>query len=388
MKKTFTISAIFLIMMAVESSGQKQSGKNDLIAVDVRKNISQKKELILQDFMDVEYIVLETKEDFLNQGIVEDIGKEIIIIKNQNRIRDGNIFIYDRSGKALRKINRQGQGPEEYTVTYNITLDEENEEIFVNDLFKRKIVVYDLFGKYKRSIKQKDGIGSYYTNMFNFDKNNLICYNSDSKEKSFVLISKQDGSITKEIQIPFKEHKFLQKISGEDIMRPGPYRPIIPYYDGNWILLEISSDTVYTLLPDYSLRPFIVRNPSVQSMDPEVILRLRLLSDRYYFMETVKNEFNFDSRSGFPYNYFMYDKQEKSFYGYTIYNGDFINKKEIQMTTLLPINHEIESWFYLQPFQLIESYKKGEIKDGKLKEIAEKLNEEDNPVIMLVKHKK
>jgi len=37
---------------------------------------------------------------------------------------------------------------------------------------------------------------------------------------------------------------------------------------------------------------------------------------------------------------------------------------------------------------ICQSYNKGELKDGKLKEIVAKLNEEDNPVIMLIKHKK
>ena len=38
--------------------------------------------------------------------------------------------------------------------------------------------------------------------------------------------------------------------------------------------------------------------------------------------------------------------------------------------------------------RLVEIYKKDQLTDGKLKEIASRLNEEDNPVIMLVKQKK
>ena len=84
----------------------------------------------------------------------------------------------------------------------------------------------------------------------------------------------------------------------------------------------------------------------------------------------------------------MYDRQEKTFWGYTVYNGDFSTKKEIYMNWLSPVNHEIESWKALDADKLVESYKKGELKDGKLKEIAAKLKEDDNPVIMLIKHKK
>jgi hypothetical protein len=372
--------------------GGKQS-TDDLIIVDVTKSYSPKKELILQDFMDVEYIAMETNDDFINQGIVLDIGKKIILVKNRNRINDGDIFVYDRTGKAIRKINRKGQGGEEYTHLFDITLDEDNGEMFVNDIFARKIVVYDLYGKFKRTIKYKENKkDQFYTDMFNYDRDNLICYDQYNEEIAFVLISKRDGSITKEINIPFKAKKLLQQslrdeaTGTENSVSPGPYRTIIQN-NGIWILLELSSDTVYTFLPDYSLRPFFVRTPSILSMEPEVFLVLRLFSDRYYFMETIKNVFDFNKRSGFPRTFFMYDRQEKAFFGYVVYNGDYSIKKEIYMNMLRPVNHEIESWQALEAYQLVESYKKGELK-GKLEEIAATLDEEDNPVIMLIKHKK
>jgi len=390
MKKAIFISAIVLIVMA-ESRGQRQANNNSLITVDVRKSFSPKKELILQDFMDVEYIALETNDDFLNQGLVQDIGEKIILVRNRNQ--DGDIFVYDRMGKAIRKINRKGQGGEEYEYLSNITLDEDNGEIFVSDIAKRKIFVYDLFGKFKRSFNQKeDSEARPYSDIFNYDKNNLICY--DAEKITFVLLSKKDGSITKENKIPYKEKKeilhFIRDEASNGTLVTGPsgsLRKIFPY-NGNWIVCEPSSDTVYTFLPDYSLRPFIVRTPSIQSMDPEVFLILRLISDRYYFMESVKKIVsNFGANAEFPKTFFVYDKQENIFLGYIIYNGDFSTKKEIYLSTGRPVNHAIESWQPLEAYQLVESYKKGELK-GKLKEIAATLDEEDNPVIMLIKHKK
>jgi hypothetical protein len=41
----------------------------------------------------------------------------------------------------------------------------------------------------------------------------------------------------------------------------------------------------------------------------------------------------------------------------------------------------------LEAVDLVKDYKRGRLK-GKLKEIAEKLKEDDNPVIMLIKRKK
>ncbi|WP_102409186.1 6-bladed beta-propeller [Parabacteroides bouchesdurhonensis] len=388
MKRTTTILAGILFIMA-GCEGNKQA-TDDLITVDVTANYP-KKELILQDFMDVEYVPLETNDEFICQGFVQDIGKNVVIAKNYNN--DGNIFLFDRNGKALRKINHQGQSGKEYSHILGITLDEDNGEIFVNDIYTKKILVYDLFGNFRRSFKHKEGDGSlFYTDIFNYDKDHLICYDPYNKEIAFVLISKQDGSIAKEIKIPFKEKKAAVAIQKDETsgmtysVSPGPYRTIIPF-KGNWMLLELSSDTVYSFLPDYSLRPFLARAPSIESMQPEVFLILRLFSDRYYFMETIKNEYNFNTNRGFERTYFMYDRQEKAFSGYTIYNGAYSTKEEIYMSSLRPVNHEIESWQSLEAYQLVEAYEKGKLK-GKLKEIASKLDEESNPVIMLVKHKK
>jgi len=50
-------------------------------------------------------------------------------------------------------------------------------------------------------------------------------------------------------------------------------------------------------------------------------------------------------------------------------------------------NHKVAAWYPLEAAQLVESHKKGELKDGKLKDIASILDEDDNHVIMLVKHR-
>lgn len=106
MKRINLVWAIILLVMT--GCGQRQTDNNDIITVDVTKSYSSKKKLILQDFMDVEYIALETNDEFINQGFVQAIGKDVILVTNY--IDDGDIFVYDRTGKAIRKINRKGQG--------------------------------------------------------------------------------------------------------------------------------------------------------------------------------------------------------------------------------------------------------------------------------------
>lgn len=390
MKNLIFILIIFqaILLSCVEG---KQPADN-VITVDVTKNNFPKKELIIQDFMNVEYIPLETTDEFINQGFVQEIGKEIILVIN--RTDDGNIYVYDRTGKALRKINRKGQGGEEYTYITKIILDEDNNEILVHDHHIKKIYVYDLYGNFKRSFSYKENTkGWLYTDMSNYNKTNLICFDEyNDKGRAFVLISKLDGSNTKKIDIPAKVLKLLMKLQFDEAnnrvngMAPDPYNTILSF-NGGKILLDVFSDTIYTFMPNKTLHPFIVRTPSVKSMDPEVVLILRLLSDRYYFMETVKNEFNFESNTGFSKTYLMYDNQERTLFRYTVYNGDFTIKKEMYMSLLRPANDNNESWQRLDAPQLVEAFQVGALK-GRLKEIASALNEESNPVIMLIKPKK
>ena len=385
MKQINGILAAILLVVFVGCGGNKQSN-DDLIIVDVSKNYP-KKDLILQDFMDVEYIVLETTDEFLTQGLVLDVGKEYLLVKNRNS--DGDILIFDRkTGKGVRKINRQGQGGEEYARINDLILDESNDEIFVESP-GNKILVYDLYGSFKRVLNLDREVSS----VFNYDKHNLICYDmsdyhnkgKDRTRSYHVIISKQDGSVTREIFIPFKTINTPIAVDGDQFVASYSYQ--IRLSHDEWTLIDTSSDTLYHYAPDGTLSPFIVRTPSAHTMVPEVFLYMGICTDRYYFMQTVKNVFNFEKGNGFYTDELVYDKEEKALFQVAVYNGDYAEKRPVAMTAS-PVNREIEDVTSLNASRLVEIYKKNQLKDGKLKEIASRLDEDDNPVIMLVKQKK
>ena len=170
-------------------------------------------------------------------------------------------------------------------------------------------------------------------------------------------------------------------------------RKTIPYRDG-WLLMEPSSDTIYRYLPDHTMIPFIVRTPSIQSMDPEIFLFPGVLTDRYFFMRTVKIEMFDWQKNPWPGINLVYDRQEKSIFDVVVYNGDFITPIPVSMfnserkTDIYLLNREdIVFAQKLEAFELVEAYKNGQLK-GKLKEIAAGLDEEDNAVIMIAKNRK
>ena len=390
MKRVNFIWVIIQLLVVAGCGRRIKQSTDGFFTVDVTKSYPVK-ELVLQDFMDVEYIALETTDEFLCQGVVLDVGKDIILVKNN--INDGDIFVYDRSGKGLRKINHRGQGPEEYTSIGGITLDEDNGEMFVFN-FGKGIMVYDLYGKFLRRLPVRED----YMSFQNYDRDHLICGDSPASvdEKSTesqpsAIISKKDGSIVKEIRVYFKQG-VNTRVNGGDgdfiyiIFLSGMVKSVIPYHD-SWILTELSSDTIYRLLPDLKMVPFMARTPSIHSMNPEIFLFPVIFTDHYYFMETLRKESD-RSTGSFPRKKMIYDRQEKTIYQYTVCNDDYTILKTVEFPSWFrSMNKEIAYSQKIEAYELIESTEKGELKDGKLKEIAAKLNEEDNPVIMLAKHK-
>ena len=273
------ILAVILLVVMAGCGGRGKQSTDELIIVDVTKSYPQK-ELIIQDFMDVEYIALDTNDDFLTQGFVLDIGEEIILVRNL--ISDGDIFVYDRKGKGLRKINRMGQGPEDYgnLSLCRITLDEENNEMFINNNYTKQISVYDLYGNFKRIFSRSEG--AKYSSLQNFDRLHLVgretamSLNDESTESHpFAIISKNDGSMVHDIRIRFEKRINTMVTSSEsDLMISVDLfdntKTIIPFRD-SWILMEYSSDTIFRLLSDLNKIPFMARSPSVHSTNPEIL---------------------------------------------------------------------------------------------------------------------
>lgn len=386
MRRVEIVMSLFL-MIGLLGCVEKEE-KTNVITVDVTTTYP-KKELVLQDFMDVEYIPLETNDEFITQGSVMAIGEKYILVKNWSH--DGNIFVFDRkTGKGIRKINRKGQGDGEYSLINGIILDEDNNEMFVNCASTKKIYVYDLSGNFKRDFKHVEG--GEYLEVFNYDKNNLICYDMSlyykegqprEENRSYhLIISKQDGSVTQKIYIPFDVIKTPVVQKGGAVAMTS-IRSIIPYRE-EWLLVETSSDTVYNYVPEKNqLSPFLIKSPT---RDLEILLTMGVVTDRYYFMHTVKKDFDFTTGRGFFITDLMYDKQENAVFEANVLNGDFVEKQNVDMLSYPMNDDEIVAIQPLAANKIVDAYKNDGLK-GKLKEIAAGLDEESNPVIILVKNR-
>ncbi|MCF2690677.1 6-bladed beta-propeller, partial [Bacteroides fragilis] len=120
--------------------------------------------------------------------------------------------------------------------------------------------------------------------------------------------------------------------------------------------------------------------------DLEILLTMGVVTDRYCFMHTVKKDFDFTTGRGFLITDLMYDKQENAVFEANVLNGDFVEKQNVDMLSDPMNGDEIVAIQPLAANKIVDAYKNDGLK-GKLKEIAAGLDEESNPVIMLVKNR-
>lgn len=344
-----------------------------------------KEERILQDLFEVKYVALETTDSFLTRGFIEAVSPHLLITYDYG---EGCLSLFDRAtGKGIRQIKRQGQGPEEYVSPSHVVIDEKREELFVSDYSLRKILVYDLKGNFKRSFKTIDE--NYYTELLDYDDGHLLAYKKPAgphdENSCHILISKQDGSMTKEIRFPIDQVETPIFTHGE--LTATPFFYLTAPYGDRWALTVTSSDTIYRYDADGSAHPLIVRSPSIHGMNPQVFLYPTILTDRYYFLRAQKKEFDLETMKGFPTQMLLYDTQEKKLVEYTLTNADMEDGPSINFYSIRPLGCDALGALTLQAPDLVEAREAGKLK-GKLQSITERLDEESNPVIVLLEKKR
>ncbi len=364
---------------------QRKPVAKGIPVIDVTKKY-QKKEIRLQDIATVQYIPLETSDKVLldKDGIVGHISDNKIVMFN---IQKGDVFFFDGKGKIISHFNRKGQSGQEYQSISGLIYDEANKEIIIKDyLGRRRFLVYDENGKYKRTLPFPKGC--WFEDEMNYDNQTLIAYENYNvfnpkkihlaRKKPYVLLSKKDGSMVSEINLKVKERistsfsipmgensSYVVKISNINILKN----------KNDFILAEIASDTLFAFTPQKKLVPLAIRKPAVLSMsDPKVVLFTGFVNDKYIDFGTFKNEYNFQTKEAGTQTSLLLDRTTHEIFEYNLVNADFKSRKG--------------SFDYARLYsdELIDALEAGKL-NGKLKEIAQKINIDDNPVLMVVKMK-
>lgn len=365
-------------------SGDKEEVNTLFIEFDVTKSYPVK-ELDIREIADINYLLLETHDDYLFSSRPQFISPNYIMTWNKEE--RGFVF-FDKKGEPVSKVFRKGMGPEEYAMVSGWVYNEERDELALH-CFPNEIMIYNRHGEFKRKFTRPDE--AFYMGFYDFDADYLICYDIMEEQPSpFVLISKADGRIEDEIKIPFDKKLDMRLTVETDENRKytvgfGCYFAVPNGKD--FLLTEYSSDTVYRYTSDHQLIPVLVRKPSIQTMDPQIALHSWVETNDYYFLSTTKRVYDWKTDTGFPETGYMIEKSSGDIYQQKISNKEFAGKELIIDPSYIHHSSDSRTGFItFSTEELQEAHENGQL-SGELKEIAEKMNDDDLYVIMIVNFK-
>lgn len=389
--KTYFYYIVFCLLVACNGKSNKNENVQDgLIVLDWDKDYPLK-EISLQEIADVEYIPMETRADVLLDGNsfhLTLMSDSLLVTQNES----DDIFVFNRRGKNIHVFNRTGRGGEQYTKIAFMAADFTEQEIFITAYPRNQTIkVYAFDGTFKRVLKLPQNYE--LSQFFDYDKESLIAIDEydlrNKKElltnpRPYVLISKKDGSVVP-VDLTFDE-----RVS-DDLYVPemkGTLSWSISALLKNGrecFISDFGSDTIYSL-ENRKLLPVMVKRPSrAWKLNPPKVACVRLKTKRYIFVDFFEKKF---FQEGVPENYrkLVYDRQTGELFTYRLINRDYHPGKVEKLGQFfcdLPAGYVREK---KAPTQLLQDYEAGRLR-GKLKEVASRLDEEDNTVLMLVKFK-
>ncbi len=388
------INVILILLVFAACQNKTQQNNKSPIVFDLTK-LSQSGILKLSDInvKDVDYIPLEKTDASLFNGIRKIIvsGSDIYISDYQaSFLRFGN------NGSFKNRFNRHGRGPEEYGDNHDFTIDPNTQDLYVCSITSKKMYCYTNQGKFLTCFPLPKG-----TLTIMFADDNILCqcpYALGERESYLVLVDKKGY-----VKEKFPNYKYKIELNSQF----GYINEIIWFtYNDNLYIKDIHSDTVF-LFNNKQFIPQFVLNHGGKTISPEA--RSQFNTEEKFLELGAKYtvEINVWRFGDYIISVFMYDN--KLF----IYAGE-VNGASEHFANLKPgIINDIDGgpnlrfntiYYYddntmlawVDACELIAHVKSDEFrnftpkfpeKKKELERLARSLNENDNPVLMLVKLK-
>jgi hypothetical protein len=228
---------LFFLMISCKSKD------NTLFEFDPR-NLIENKIRLSEIADDIKYIPLDNiyPLGFIHDNI-EFINNSIYLSE-----KDIGILVFDITGKMIRKIGSKGRGPGEYLYTFDFTVDEKTETIYVWD--NNIIKVYSKNGKFIRSFSLKEyGDFIYPIKFLNSSLFAFFSVQFENAEYKWIAVDSLGNLIKKERR---KTPAFTSNAS----MGQGAY-----IFQNNITYWNSFNDTVFSIFPDLTEKPSFLFSP-------------------------------------------------------------------------------------------------------------------------------
>ena len=396
MRKLVCSVALLLGLLAT-SCGDGKSKMSSLPQIDVNASYPEK-EICLQDVAKVSYIPLETNDDFLLSDVIDvtEVSSKGIVCTNADKA-----YIFHPDGRVRLVLDKKGGGPGEYRFAPFVKVDWEREEILAHDADQMAVLVYSLDGAFKRQMEL--GLTLRNNDFVNDNNGHLVLYREkegrleegkiEPPYRPVILLSKEDGKMDSlSYQQDYYTTMFIKMSAGDNAFKIKIPDFSLKRFSGEVYLNEVYSDTIYRL-DGRELEPFVTRTPSVKNDEVgKFLLKLKGISPFYYFFRLQAKELSMGNRTGMAIH--VSDEESKNLM-YDVKTGEiccpkFIHKEYQTDISFDDFRFDIcdknKACMILETLDLIEALEAGEL-SGELKTIAENLNEDDNPVLMLIEFK-
>lgn len=223
------------------------------------------------------------------------------------------IFIFDIYGNYLRKIDRIGHGPQEYTTISNFFLSDSL--IGIVDVHTSNVIFYDRYGNFQRKFTHKD----IFRDIIAYENDSYLCFTPDFMPNNpygiWVMnndglfekyIKKTDEIYTHSINAPWFN---ISKKDNEDLV----------YYTSLNRIYSIKNDSIILKYEFDTNRKTLISYPNVKDK--------RYISDEYYEMIYILDAENWVYSTWVNVKTFemiknLYNKKEKKAYSFKDFNMD------------------------------------------------------------------
>ncbi len=133
------------------------------------------------------------------------------------------------------------------------------------------------------------------------------------------------------------------------------------------------SDIIFSFSRNKELTPICLKEPSIKKQDKNILTSIIAASEKQLFLKLQIKDYDFKAEKYAKSTRVLVNRATKSINEYQLTNKDISDKSvEVKLRTTF-LNSEV----------LIELLKNEKLA-GELKSIAEKLKEDDNPVLMKI----
>ncbi|MGF1587108.1 MAG: 6-bladed beta-propeller [Bacteroidales bacterium] len=418
--KLFSKIAVSIIIIFLILFSCKESEKSSIPVIDIAGNIDNFKQINLSDLVcNMEYVVLESIPEAMLRGIsFLDISEDYILVSDMDKC-----LLFDRSGNFISRIGSEGRGPGENDAFIQVKIFDDR--IFLPDARSSKINIFNTKGEFLKTFKSPGAFaGATYHNWIVLtDTTYLVQIPDDADNGKYrIALINDKGEILNGFTITayFNDHEASRDM-----------RIIARFYKRNDKVFykELFNDTIWQV-DENSIEPKYVTNLGENefSFDYKTLSGMSFVEK---FIETVRASIIFESNSyitftinlGRKYNLDidkavigpggqermgihqiigLYDKQNDEFFLVAPSNVDhqieptgikndidgginFMPRYAVNDTLIVSWFEAYELKMYVASEAFKNSTPKYPEKKEQLEELAASVDENDNPVLMLVK---